>query len=48
MISKASLHTIKTVSHKSSVTNLNPAALVDSEQLKDFAIKAWLRKLSKK
>jgi hypothetical protein len=47
MISKASLKTIHTFSQKPQSV-VNPSILGESEQLRDFTVKAWLRKLSKK
>jgi hypothetical protein len=47
MISKASLKTIHDFSQKSQSIG-NAKILGESEQLKDFTVKAWLRKLSKK
>ena len=47
MISKASMKTINAYSQKTQLV-VNPNILGESEQLKDFTVKAWLRKLAKK
>jgi len=48
MISKASLKTIQTLSQNKTNHQSNPTILGESEQLRDFTVKAWLRKLAKK